>query len=285
MSGEVGLLLFIWGIIAWIGCGVYVYGRTFAYFQCHWPTLTEDTWRESRVLSFCASLAGPLALPAVWGTTENYGMMFTRKGVREWISGKSSVKSTSSPWPGPPPPPGPITAAMLNNPYLPSSPPACPTSDLPLVAGPIVAERGWRLAKDEHGAWALAPLGVRADPWPKGRPYHAHCIRGDAGSGTAGYWTADSLHSAPVADCTCGVWAVPSARELQEDYAPHVTGTVALWGRVVECERGWRGEFAYPVRLVLEVTRPMPGFPVPDEVVEQVRDLTRGYGVPVEMRP
>ena len=33
--------------------------------------------------------------------------------------------------------------------------------------------------------------------------------------------------------------------------AVSAVGTVALWGRVIEHERGWRAEFAYPDRLTL----------------------------------
>jgi len=30
-----------------------------------------------------------------------------------------------------------------------------------------------------------------------------------------------------------------------------VVGRVALWGRVIECQRGWRGTHAYPTHLYL----------------------------------
>jgi hypothetical protein len=44
-------------------------------------------------------------------------------------------------------------------------------------------------------------------------------------------------------------------------------GTVALWGRVIEHERGWRAAFAYPARLRLVCAmcawfEPGPGVPV-----------------------
>gem|GEM_PF-1386455 len=32
---------------------------------------------------------------------------------------------------------------------------------------------------------------------------------------------------------------------------PQVFGRVALWGRVIECERGWQGEFGYPQALYM----------------------------------
>jgi len=48
---------------------------------------------------------------------------------------------------------------------------------------------------------------------------------------------------------------------------PPVAGTVSLWGTVIEHERGWRGRFAYPSRLLLVCAmcawfEPGPGRPV-----------------------
>jgi hypothetical protein len=67
-------------------------------------------------------------------------------------------------------------------------------------------------------------------------------------------------HVAPELACGCGIYA---AREPEEAlrYAlgrdePHVVGRVlglvALWGRVVEGEHGWRAQRAYPYELELE---------------------------------
>jgi hypothetical protein len=52
-------------------------------------------------------------------------------------------------------------------------------------------------------------------------------------------------------DCTCGLHATHDPDPLRRARDPAVVGTTALWGRVVEHEHGYRGEFAYPQRLRL----------------------------------
>lgn len=55
--------------------------------------------------------------------------------------------------------------------------------------------------------------------------------------------------------CGCGIYAYKT-RELAEkgDNAPsaitHIWGEVWLWGRIIECEHGFRAQFAYPKALV-----------------------------------
>jgi hypothetical protein len=54
-----------------------------------------------------------------------------------------------------------------------------------------------------------------------------------------------------------------------------VLGEVALWGDVVEAERGWRGQYAYPARLFV---------PMVDRKEDQALEIAeglRGYGVDV----
>jgi hypothetical protein len=61
-------------------------------------------------------------------------------------------------------------------------------------------------------------------------------------------------------DCDCGIYAAARPTTL----APYLDsswpgrksvdlalGRVRLWGTVIECERGWRGQHAYPDRLYL----------------------------------
>jgi hypothetical protein len=60
----------------------------------------------------------------------------------------------------------------------------------------------------------------------------------------------------------------------------YAVGRVALWGVVIECERGWRGMYAYPARLYVPTRSPARRPPLsPREVAE---GLT-GYGVPVTL--
>jgi hypothetical protein len=59
-----------------------------------------------------------------------------------------------------------------------------------------------------------------------------------------------------------------------------VFGRVALWGKVVECERGWRATRAYPSRIYVPADTRLGSA---DEV-EIAAQLTE-YGVPVELLP
>ncbi len=52
-------------------------------------------------------------------------------------------------------------------------------------------------------------------------------------------------------ECTCGIYAWKQRRsEDGMDRLKHIVGQVWLWGRVLECEHGFRAEFAYPKALV-----------------------------------
>ena len=58
-------------------------------------------------------------------------------------------------------------------------------------------------------------------------------------------------------------------------------GTVSLWGRVVECTRGWRASRAYPSRIYVP-QRPAPYWLRAERSEEIALGLT-DYGVPVEL--
>ena len=49
----------------------------------------------------------------------------------------------------------------------------------------------------------------------------------------------------------CGLHATRGPDLLRQTRDPAVAGTVALWGRVVEHDLGYRGELGYPQRLRL----------------------------------
>jgi hypothetical protein len=55
----------------------------------------------------------------------------------------------------------------------------------------------------------------------------------------------------PHFTCTCGLHAVNDPDHLRQSRDPAVLGTVSLWGRIVEHERGFRAELGYPQRLRL----------------------------------
>ncbi len=87
---------------------------------------------------------------------------------------------------------------------------------------------------------ALAMIAPRAvpSPWPTDGDRHAKCF-------------ALGGHPAPERGCTCGYsayYALPAEPDLP---APEAAwGAVVAWGRVVECERGFRAEFARPIALL-----------------------------------
>lgn len=81
--------------------------------------------------------------------------------------------------------------------------------------------------------------------------------------------------------CSCGVYAFRSAddafaylvkvRDRLMSMSVEVSlGTVSLWGRVVECERGYKAQFAYPHHIYLPV-----------RIARLVPEVSAAFGVPV----
>ena len=93
--------------------------------------------------------------------------------------------------------------------------------------------------------------------WEPGRPLAAVCPHG---------------HTAPDPACACGIYAVrepDGARRYllgRDDLhvVGRVLGQVALWGKVVEAQLGWRASRAYPASLE-----------------PAAAEIARLYGVPV----
>jgi hypothetical protein len=98
-----------------------------------------------------------------------------------------------------------------------------------------------------------------------------------------------SGHPAPEESCTCGIHAAFEPSDVLpylDRFAGHrpycALGRVALWGDVVECQRGYRAQYAYPTRLyVLDFgSRSRSRFDLlPETVVEELDS----YEVPVEV--
>jgi hypothetical protein len=107
-------------------------------------------------------------------------------------------------------------------------------------------------------------------------------------------------HPAPAEGCRCGIYAAPTAAQAaasvtdpprsRERIVHRVIGRVSLWGTVVECERGWRAERAYPASLAV----PAP-LPPRRKILHALRRPSRSlpaaeiagalceYGVPIEL--
>lgn len=103
---------------------------------------------------------------------------------------------------------------------------------------------GWRVwcVQEATNGLRLASV-VREAAWPRGTDVIALC---------------DLDHVAPDVECTCGIhaarepallWTYLHGRDEAATVA-RVLGRVALWGRVVEHEHGWRAERAYPLSFV-----------------------------------
>lgn len=106
-------------------------------------------------------------------------------------------------------------------------------------AEPVVAWRSWALTGRKDGTrLLLRPVAGHAHPWRPREIATATCKR-------------SVFHEAPVLDCTCGLHASHTFDILRRTKNPAVLGRVALWGRVVEHELGYRARFGYPQRLRL----------------------------------
>jgi len=104
---------------------------------------------------------------------------------------------------------------------------------------PIVAWRAWTLTGPRDGsAVLLRPVATRARTWKPRETVEASC-------------RASPWHDAPDPSCTCGLHGTHGLEILRKTRCPAVLGRVALWGRVVEHEHGYRAQFAYPQRLRL----------------------------------
>ena len=117
---------------------------------------------------------------------------------------------------------------------------------VPDFISPIAAYRAWQ--------WNANGLrSLNGERWLPGQPLTASC-RADAISSIAGLSKAThDPADLPYFNCTCGVYAAKTIEHLHQcGYKKFgIHGQVYLWGRVVEHERGWRAQFAYPRTFVV----------------------------------
>ena len=137
---------------------------------------------------------------------------------------------------------------------------------------PIIAWRAWGLTTNANG-WLLSGLGV-SEAWTPRKAMAAKCIQ-DTLAISLWLGVHKTKHLAPHRDCSCGVWAFRSSEELLsalKDYRDvKVIGQVYLWGRILECENGFRAQYAYPCELWL--------------LDESLEELGWVYGVPIRTAP
>ena len=137
-----------------------------------------------------------------------------------------------------------------------------------LVAGPILAFRYWALYGTQsptHRQYTSIWLESLYQPtiWQPGIPLVGSCHVMQVAAIHPG---SDPPHSG----CSCGVYALKQPGPPPQ-YTPHPNasfigvfgGTVALWGRVIDHQQGYRAQYAYPHTLFVqhpEIPLP-PGFP------------------------
>jgi hypothetical protein len=117
---------------------------------------------------------------------------------------------------------------------------------IPDYISPVVGYRVWQW--DARGLRSL-----NGEKWFAHQPLAAVC-RADVCGSIAGLSKAThNPAELPSFSCTCGVYAARTMEHLRQcGYRKlGVHGEVFLWGTVVEHERGWRAQFAYPKTLFL----------------------------------
>ena len=151
----------------------------------------------------------------------------------------------------------------------------------PDFAEPFFGWRVWLLSREPEG-FRLKSL-VHKVVWQPGAPLEASCLRRRSYLS----WVREPAeHEPPDEACECGVYATQA--ELLGEYLclgpidrplACAFGRVALWGTVLECERGWRASAAYPYHLYLPSEALARHGQAPYEIALHLAD----YGVPVEV--
>lgn len=143
---------------------------------------------------------------------------------------------------------------------------------------PFEVWRAWKVVR-RNGVYSLGSI-VRGTLWPAREALAADCLSDHLFA----RFGKKRRHGAPAADCDCGIYGAALARIGQYVADPpcrgvaRVLGRVALWGTVIECERGFRASHAYPARIYVPADAGDPWRITWEEVAF---GLAR-YGVPVE---
>ncbi|HET8605796.1 MAG TPA: hypothetical protein VFL66_02080 [Gaiellaceae bacterium] len=150
--------------------------------------------------------------------------------------------------------------------------------EAPDYAAPLLGWRTWTLSR--KGDRVRLRSVVKPTIWEPGRPCGAECLR-------PRLLRRFRRHSAPSFGCDCGIYAaeldiaalyLSDLRLGRPGEVRQVLGRVALWGEVVECERGYRASLAYPIELY--VAARAAGGMLRDGAAEVAAAL-EDYGVPV----
>jgi hypothetical protein len=163
----------------------------------------------------------------------------------------------------------------------------------PDYAEPLCGWRAWLLVERGHELFLRSV--VYPTLWQPRQPLEAECLDRQH----------LDVHVAPAASCRCGIYVASQparAANFLDSYRSgwlrgdrlvrSVLGRAFLWGKVVECEAGWRAGRAYPAhfyllsgggrrrRLVLGRARRTSSSA---EIEIQAAQALAAYGVPVEL--
>jgi len=150
---------------------------------------------------------------------------------------------------------------------------------------PVVGWRSWLVVRDGD-EFRLHSIVYEARWFPRNELI-ARCLQRRFSLP----WSRRSEHVPPARGCHCGIYAAREpedaasyleGRSWADSLGVHwVIGTVSLWGRVVECTRGWRGSLAYPRTIYVPAMR--APFRLTAEPADDVALGLTDYGVPIEL--
>lgn len=136
-------------------------------------------------------------------------------------------------------------------------------SDLPLYPEAIVGWRSWFVSGGRLSSLTFD------HKWPVGKELTALC-------------TDVKNHRPPQQRCGCGVYALKSLEILKTSsyFNGECFGQVALWGKVIEGENGYRAEFAYPKALYVSylnyrMVEPLSVYGVPVKAMNPYKKKVR----------
>lgn len=123
-----------------------------------------------------------------------------------------------------------------------------------LVAGPITA---WRCCAGFNHTGELRSMNGWTR-WPADKPLKAVCDAGYLGYAIGQRIVLHNSADAPHPDCVCGVYALATPQDVCDRYwcelrSPYWNGLlvrVALSGRIVEHEAGYRAQYAQVTAIV-----------------------------------
>jgi hypothetical protein len=154
---------------------------------------------------------------------------------------------------------------------------------------PILAWRCWRLG-ERRGKYRLLSITYPI-AWRPLRPLRAHCVlrfkSGGLYANTGGGSLKDEDHGpAPERRHNCGIYGVKTPKQVdnwsnEKQGFVSVVGVVALWGRVLLHDGGYKAECAYPKALFPVVEQPKPAGAPLTMPMNDVLELLSVYEVPV----